>query len=86
MILYIFYNVQVGQVFPGTIKKTYPYGCFVQFPNSLTGLSPVRYLKDEFISDTAGAFKDMTTVLAKVRLRRTENGLTSVLWKILSIW
>ena len=53
---------------PGVIKKSFTYGCFVDFPNSMVGLAPVRYLKDEFISDSSGIFSDKSTVIAKVSL------------------
>lgn len=53
-------------VLPGYIKKRYPYGSFVHFPNGLVGLAPVKHLKDEFVVDAVSVFKDKQSVLAKV--------------------
>lgn len=53
-------------IIPGSIKKHYSYGSFVQFPHGLSGLAPIKYIKDEFISDGSSVFAKWQTVLAKV--------------------
>lgn len=58
-------------IFPGVIKRSFSYGCFVEFPNGLTGLSPIRFLSDEFLSEATGVYQDMQTVFAKVTTTRS---------------
>ena len=69
--------LQVGMVVPGYIKKQYSYGSFVQLPHGLVGLAPIKYLKDEFISDATSVFRDMQTVLAKVKYSTLQSYLYS---------
>ena len=72
------YPLQVGMVVPGYIKKQYSYGSFVQLPHGLVGLAPIKYLKDEFISDATSVFRDMQTVLAKVKYSTLQSCLYGV--------
>ncbi len=58
---------QVGLILAGYIKKSMPYGCFVEFPHNLSGLAPSKHITDEFLPDPVGLFQDMQTVVAKVR-------------------
>ena len=62
-------------IFPGVIKRTFSYGCFVEFPNGLTGLSPIRFLSDEFLSEATGVYRDMQTVFAKVIATRSDHNV-----------
>jgi rRNA biogenesis protein RRP5 len=61
-----FVEEKVGMILPGVVKRIYSYGCFIEFPNGLIGLAPIRLLSDDFISDAAGIYKPMQTVIAKV--------------------
>ena len=49
----------------GFIKKTMPYGCFVEFPNNCCGLAPIKSLSDEFVVNPADLYQEMQTVRAK---------------------
>ena len=51
---------------PGCVKKLMDYGCFVEFPHGISGLAPLKFLTDEFISSPAGIYEEMQTVWAKV--------------------
>ena len=51
---------------PGCVKKLMPYGCFVEFPHGITGLAPLKFLTDEFISSPTGVYEEMQTVWTKV--------------------
>lgn len=57
---------QVGMVQPGFVKKVMPYGCFVEFPCGVSGLAPLKFLTDEFISSPTGVYEESQTVWAKV--------------------
>ena len=52
---------------PGFVKKLMPYGCFVEFPCGISGLAPLKFLTDEFISSPTGIYEESQTVWAKVR-------------------
>ena len=51
---------------PGFVKKVMPYGCFVEFPCGVSGLAPLKFLTDEFISSPTGVYEESQTVWAKV--------------------
>ena len=53
-------------VLVGVIKRVYSYGVFIEFPNGLVGLAPLKYLSDEYITETNGVYGDRQTVFAKV--------------------
>lgn len=53
-------------VLVGVVKRVYSYGVFIEFPNGLVGLAPLKYLSDEYITDTVGVYGDRQTVFAKV--------------------
>ena len=55
-------------ILPGFIRKTMPYGCFVEFPHNLSGLAPTKYLSDELLSDASGVYQDGQSVMAKVNV------------------
>ena len=61
------FHVQVGMVQPGFVKKMMAYGCFVEFPHGISGLAPLKFLTDEFISSPRGVYEEMQTVWAKVQ-------------------
>ena len=48
------------------------YGCFVEFPNDLSGLAPTKYLSDEFMSEVVGLYQEAQSVMAKVRVEGGE--------------
>ena len=52
---------------PGVVKKLMAYGCFVEFPHGISGLAPLKFLTDEFISSPTGVYGEMQTVWAKVQ-------------------
>lgn len=52
---------------PGFVKKLMAYGCFVEFPHGISGLAPLKFLTDEFISSPTGVYGETQTVWAKVR-------------------
>lgn len=64
--LFIRFLFQVGMVQPGFVKKVMAYGCFVEFPHNISGLAPLKFLTDEFISSPTGVYEEMQTVWAKV--------------------
>lgn len=51
---------------PGFIRNLQPYGCFVDFPHQLTGLAPIKYLSDQFVSQPSEVYQETQSVLAKV--------------------
>lgn len=53
-------------VLAGVVRRSYSYGVFVEFPNGLVGLAPLKYLSDEYITSTSDVYQDRQTVLAKV--------------------
>eukprot|EP00731_Ephydatia_muelleri_P020460 Em0013g187a len=61
-----FSDLKVGMVRVGFIKKTMPYGCFVEFPNNCCGLAPIKSLSDEFVVNPADLYQEMQTVRAKI--------------------
>ena len=56
-------------ILPGFIRRTMPYGCFVEFPYNLSGLAPTKYLSDELLSDASGVYQEAQSVMAKVIYR-----------------
>ena len=52
---------------PGFVKKVMPYGCFVEFPCGISGLAPLKFLTDEFLSSPTGVYEESQTVWAKVQ-------------------
>ena len=53
---------------PGFVKKLMAYGCFVEFPCGISGLAPLKFLTDEFISSPTGVYEETQTVWAKVSI------------------
>ena len=75
--------MQVGMVQPGVVKKVMPYGCFVEFPHGISGLAPLKFLTDQFISSPTGVYGEMQTVLTKVQyLSRGLKGNVTTLYSV----
>jgi rRNA biogenesis protein RRP5 len=59
-------ELAVGQLLAAHVKRTQPFGVFVEFAGGLTALAPKAQLSDLFVSDPAQLFEVGQTVLAKV--------------------
>jgi hypothetical protein len=78
------YIPQVGMMQPGFVRNSQPYGCFVDFPHQLSGLAPLKYLSDQYVSRPSEVYQEMQTVWAKVRVTAVVVGVGEVCMSLLS--